>query len=120
MLKPGGVLRISTPDLATLITDYKSARIDRYAGTWEPPSPCIMVNEGMRLWGHQFLYDEAEMIASLKVSGFGSNDIYRVSHRKSDYSVLRDLEVRPYRCDLILEATKPPLAFRTPHARVPS
>lgn len=122
VLKPGGVLRISTPDLMTLVNDYKSVRLDRFFGTWEPATKCRMVNEGMRLWGHQFLYDEEEMIISLRCSGFQRNDIYSVLWRKSDYGSLRDLEVRPHRCDLIMEAVKPPLELKgsSQHARVPS
>lgn len=107
-LAPAGVLRLSMPDLNTLVTDYRSNRLDRFAGVWEPRSACSMMNEGMRLWGHQYLYDESELLVLLTLAGFSKHDIYRVEWHKSNYSTLRDLEVRPFRGDLIFEAVKPP------------
>jgi predicted SAM-dependent methyltransferase len=71
-------------------------------GQWFPATLCRMVNEGMRCWGHVFLYDEAELVALLSECGF--RDIRRVKWGESDHSELRGLESRPDFGDLIVEA----------------
>jgi predicted SAM-dependent methyltransferase len=102
-MAPGGVLRVSTPDLARLVNDYQAARLVRMEhGGWFPETPCQMINEGMRFWGHVFIYDESELVALLKECGF--SEVQRVQWGKSDYPELRDLESRPDFGDLILEA----------------
>ena len=32
---------------------------------WAPRTPCDMVNEAMRLWGHLYVWDEDELIRAL-------------------------------------------------------
>ena len=104
-MEPGGTIRISTPDLRKLAQDYLAGTIVEMAhGGWFPESPCRMVNEGMHLWGHQFLYDEEELTSALSTAGF--RDVRRVAWRKSDLAELRDLETRPDFGDLIMEATR--------------
>lgn len=100
----GGVLRVSTPDLAKLIADYQSGHVIRMEhGGWFPETPCRMVNEAMRNWGHVFVYDEPELVALLKECGF--TEIRRVKWSESDHPELRNLESRPDFADLIFEAT---------------
>lgn len=100
----GARLRISTPDLRKLANDFLAGNVVRMDhGSWYPETPCQMINEGMRLWGHIYLYDEAELTAVLTECGF--SDIRRVEWRQSDLPELRDLESRPDFGDLILEAT---------------
>ncbi len=122
ILRPGGVLRVSTPNLQTLVNDYKSHQLDRFAEVWKPSTPCQMVNEGMRMWGHQYLYDELEMVRLLMIAGVNRNNIYPVEWHKSAYRELQNLEVRPWRGDLIMEAVKatPPPVGPSYHARVPA
>jgi predicted SAM-dependent methyltransferase len=69
---------------------------------WHPATPCQMVNEAMRWWGHTFLYDEAELTALLRECGF--SDVRRVKWGESEFDELRGLESRPDFDDLILEA----------------
>jgi predicted SAM-dependent methyltransferase len=104
VMKPGGVMRISTPDLDFLITCYRQEKLDKWAPTWQPKTPCQMVNEGMRLWSHQFLYDKAELMRLGFEAGFVrcKDFLWRVSERQE----LRGLEVRPNCGDLILEFYK--------------
>ena len=103
-MAPGGVLRVSTPDLAKLVADYQAGRVIRMEhGGWFPETPCRMVNEGMRYWGHVFVYDEPELVALLKECGF--SDVRRVKWGESDHPELRNLESRPDFADLIFEAT---------------
>lgn len=103
VMASGGVVRVSTPDLVKLVEDYREGRLVRMDhGSWYPATPCQMVNEGMRLWGHVFVYDEAELTAVLHESGF--TKIRRVKWGESRHSELRGLESRPDFDDLILEA----------------
>jgi predicted SAM-dependent methyltransferase len=105
VLRDDGILRVSTPDLRTLTTEYLGGRITEWSDMgWQPKTPCQMVNEGMRLWGHEFLYDEPELKALLSECGF--QNIISVDWRQSKHAELRGLECRPYHNDLIFEATK--------------
>lgn len=102
-MAPGAAIRLSTPDLVRLVEDYRAGRVVRMEhGGWFPETPCQMLNEGMRLWGHEFVYDETELVALLKECGF--SDIRRVERGQSDHPELRDLESRPDFGDLIVEA----------------
>lgn len=98
-----GVLRISTPDLAFWARTYlEGRRIQHPHAGWFPDTPCAMLNDQMRLWGHQFLYDEPELTRLLRACGF--TRIARVPHSQSPHPELRGLESRPACGDLILEA----------------
>lgn len=100
---PGAILRVSTPDLRKLADDYVNGRIVQMPhGSWYPETPCQMLNEAVRDWGHVFLYDETELTALLNECGF--SDIRRVAWGESDHEALRGLESRPDFEDLIVEA----------------
>jgi len=103
-LSEGGILRLSTPDLRLLVKNYMVGNVvdlRAHAG-WMASSPCAMVNESMRWWGHQFLYDEEELTALLKAVGFGS--VHRVQWGVSENLSLQNLETRPDFGEIILEA----------------
>lgn len=104
ILKTGSVMRISTPDLDYIFRCYKVGRVTDWAPTWNPKSPAAMVNEGLRLWGHQFVYDLDELREGLLLAGF--NDVRKSAWRKSKFEELKNLEVRPNIGDLIVEAVK--------------
>jgi predicted SAM-dependent methyltransferase len=98
-----GILRLSTPDLRFWAAAYLEERPVQHEHTaWFPDTPCAMLNEQMRLWGHQFLYDEAELVRLLRACGF--TRIERVAHGESRHGELCGLESRPPCGDLILEA----------------
>jgi predicted SAM-dependent methyltransferase len=102
-MAPGAILRLSTPDLAKLVGDYQAGRVVRMEhGGWFPETPCRMLNEGMRFWGHTFVYDEPELLALFNECGF--SDIRRVRWGDSDTPELSGLESRPDFADLIVEA----------------
>jgi predicted SAM-dependent methyltransferase/GT2 family glycosyltransferase len=104
VLKPNGVFRLSTPDLLFLIKQYLTRNLTEWENVkWLPRTPCQMVNGGMRLWGHQFLYDEEEMAMQLRAAGFAS--VQRVGYRESTHAPLGQLECRPYHGELIFEAS---------------
>ena len=105
VLRPGGVLRISTPDLRKLIDEYLAGRVDEWADLgWQPATPCRMLNEGMRLWGHQFVYDADELRRIFAECGW--NDLTFAPWRKSTHPELDGLECRPFHNEIIVEAVK--------------
>ncbi len=128
ILKPGGVLRQSTPSLAPLIDIYldrhpgvsRNQVYDRHVRNHHPNRPCLSAadffNDMMRLWGHQFIYDEETLELLYRQIGF-----INLSWRKfgeSDYKNLCNLE---WHADvewmksafvIILEAEKPTVSDR--------
>ncbi|HTP29375.1 MAG TPA: methyltransferase domain-containing protein [Anaeromyxobacteraceae bacterium] len=105
VLKPGGVLRLSTPNLRMLVDEYLLGRVSEWRDVgWSPETPCQMVNEGLRLWGHRFVYDEVELKDTLEVIGF--RHVNPVDWRGSSYEELKGLESRPYHREVIVEAVK--------------
>lgn len=105
-LKPGGKMRLSTPDLMTIINDYKSdAWIKKYSQVgFNPSSAAKFVNEAMRSWGHQFIYDFSELLTIGKRAGFSS--IKEWPYNMGSCNELDGLETRPFYRDLIVEFTK--------------
>lgn len=104
ILKPDGIIRIATPDLKIYCQEYMAKRLDRWRTHWQPGTPCQMVNEGMRRWGHQFIYDDAEMFMIFREAGF-SNTV-KCEYRQSSHQDLKNLETRPNWEDLYFEACK--------------
>jgi predicted SAM-dependent methyltransferase len=98
VLKPGGRIRLSTPDLKFLINLYSEHRTEleqRYmdAATpgWAPcAEPGFVINNFVRDWGHQFIYDEATLRRALTDVGFAQITAHRL--QKSDHVALRGLE----------------------------
>jgi predicted SAM-dependent methyltransferase len=108
LLRPGGVLRIATPDLAYVV--------ERYQGEWRdqawlqlPEYAFIqtraeMVNVAMRWWGHHFLYDGEELERRMREAGFTT--VRRCNLGASTVPELAGLETRDD-SRLILEGVKP-------------
>lgn len=100
MLRPGGVLRLTTPDLAKLIAIYEDRNPEVDRGTYaryldeitgkEHERPCQTLNDDLRLWGHQYIYDQEDLSAKLVEAGFGS--VVRVEAGESPHPALRGLE----------------------------
>ncbi len=105
VLKPGGVFRVSTPDLRWLVAQYISGKLDEWADVgWVSETSCRLFNEGMRLWEHQFVYDLPELLSALRVAGF--SNVRQVAYRESIHPELVGLECRPFHRELILEAIR--------------
>lgn len=95
VLKPGGTLRIATPDLTGLARAYLE-RSERSLEWYRKQFPGIstfaqMFNTGMRAWGHQFLYDEESLRSVLEPLGLR---VTRSQFSESAVADLRDLEFR--------------------------
>lgn len=101
VLKPGGRLRVATPDLQVLLalnTPKPEPLAARYL-RWiterflpdRPVHPVFVINNAFRNWGHQFLYDAETLERALTQTGFSS--IVRHKPGQSDDPALRGLEV---------------------------
>jgi predicted SAM-dependent methyltransferase len=105
ILRPGGVLRIATPDLALvarLITSGSSDQPMREYVEWSngsygteserraPANAAFAANRLVRAWGHTFIYDEPTLHAALRDAGF--HDVVRVAPGASDHAALRGVD----------------------------
>jgi predicted SAM-dependent methyltransferase len=103
VLTDDGVLRLSTPDLQTLIRAYRDGTLHEWADMgWRPASACDLLNEGLREWGHQYVYDHDKLGAMLRDSGFAT--VIPCAWGGSAHDLLCRLETRPYHADCIVEA----------------
>lgn len=104
-LRPGGVLRVSTPNLHVLVDRYLRQDLNEWRDVgWVPETPCRLLNESMRLWGHRFLFDADELRRLFSEAGF--THIEQVSWRVSRHADLGGLECRPNHGELIFECVK--------------
>jgi predicted SAM-dependent methyltransferase len=86
VLRDDGVLRLSTPDLDWVwLTHY---RLD--VGEPDQVRACYEINRAFRGWGHQFLYNERTLRATLLDCGF--SNIVRVEYGVSQHEALHGLE----------------------------
>jgi predicted SAM-dependent methyltransferase len=101
ILKPGGKVRISTPDLRFLLELYSENKTDlqkRYI-TWAVNSflpeigiysEVFVINNFFRAWGHKFIYDYNTLCSLLNKSGFFN--IKRYAPKDSDDKNLQGIE----------------------------
>jgi predicted SAM-dependent methyltransferase len=129
ILKPGGWMRIATPNLQVLVGLYgRQSSVDdklylseyvRFnSGVWSSDlshvsnnQAVFVLNHALRAWGHQFIYDYQTLSDAVGSAGF--INISREEPQKSCDSHLANLE---YRKDLVgiydalvVEAQKPSL-----------
>lgn len=100
ILRPGGVLRLTTPDLRKLLALYADENpvIDRasYARFLDAETgkrhttAAQVLNDQLRLWGHRFIYDEEDLAARLEAAGFA--DVVRREPGESEHEALRGVE----------------------------
>ena len=100
VLRPGGILRLTTPDLAKLIELYRDENAvvsrDDYTrwlseGTGKPVGgPAQLLNDLFRLWGVHYTYDEDDLVAKLREVGFA--EVQRVESGESQHAALCGVE----------------------------
>lgn len=104
VLKTGGIIRQSTPDLGKLMTLYEdrndqvslSTAIARHMRNhrnnvvYADATGCQLLNDIFRLWGHQFIYDKEALQSVTEQVGF--REFHWVSFGKSDHDFLKNLE----------------------------
>jgi predicted SAM-dependent methyltransferase len=81
-LRPGGVIRIAMPDLQFLLDYFKGKELtpvqqsllERTVEKFHPvvtvKSPALLLNDFVRRWGHQVIYDRQLLADLLKRAGF--------------------------------------------------
>jgi SAM-dependent methyltransferase len=101
VLRPGGAIRMATPDLRRIITLLEPAPSE-FVRTylewstqmflpWAPgPSGVCVVNNFFRDWGHQFIYDEDTLRYQLGQAGFV--EIHACEYSKSETPEFRRVE----------------------------
>ncbi len=100
VLKPGGTLRVATPDLQTLLglypvssdpiaTRYIEWITDKYLDRTAYKAS-LVINNAFRSWGHQFLYDAELMTMRMQQAGF--THVRRCAPGESADDALRGIE----------------------------
>lgn len=98
VMKGGGRIRISTPDLKFLVDLYasdKSPVQEEYVRKTAEESgvkavDTHIINRFVREWGHQFIYDEKALRIALEEAGF--KEIERCALNESRLQALRNVE----------------------------
>lgn len=98
VLKPGGVIRIATPDLRFLLGLYqdpeKPLHKEYIAFTAQngglPPTAVYVINRFHTAWGHQIIYDKETLSEALRQAGF--KDICSCEVGESTHSALIGVE----------------------------
>jgi predicted SAM-dependent methyltransferase len=124
VLKPGGKIRISTPDLRFLIELYAENKtelqqryivwaVNRFIPDIRIYSDTFVINNFFYNWGHRFIYDYKTLQRVLHECGFVN--ITRYTPGESDDRNLKGIEMHGYSIgdefnkleSLVLEGTKP-------------
>jgi len=101
VLRPGGVIRIVTPNLRALIELLASARSGirreyyeffsrHFLPEGQPPTDACVANAFVRAWGHRFIYDEPTLRGLIEGAGFSG--VVRRRLGESDHAALRNIE----------------------------
>jgi predicted SAM-dependent methyltransferase len=108
VLKPGGVLRIATPDLKEAVSlylnpNYRQDRIFKDFDFDFVKTSAELLNISFTWWGHKWLYDWEELKRRLNERGY--TKLKKVKLRQSKHPELNNLETRE-QSNLIVEVTK--------------
>lgn len=101
VLNNQGVIRIATPDFSVLHhfyhnaptklqTEYLAWHHHQYTKWAVSSEPLFFINNFMRDWGHQFIYDEKVLRTVMESVGF--KEVNRVNLQESDHIALSGLE----------------------------
>lgn len=104
ILAPGGVVRLTTPDLKVYAQSYVNGdnffgkhrrRMDRALSQVAPPMPArgaFMFNQLFYIYGHRWIFDEEELRHVLGEAGFAADNIEVHSYRKGARQDVADLD----------------------------
>lgn len=98
IMKPGAAIRISCPDFQFLIdlyinpTELSKQYTENESPEWAPyTDPIFIINNYVRAWGHQFIYDKPAMTNSLLAAGFEAVTEHAIL--ESNVPELQNLEI---------------------------
>ena len=109
VLRPGGIMRLLTPDLRAIVQRVYLGREPRHL-RWcynylDANDACEAFNMHMRMNGeHRFIYDGEHLRSVLTERGF---KVRRVRYNRSPDLYLRFLDLRDFGLNLFLECVKP-------------
>lgn len=104
ILRPGGLLRLTTPDLRVYAESYVNGdgffakhrrRMNRAltgVAPAMPPRGAFMFNQLFYVYGHRWLYDEAELRHALTSAGFAEDTIAVRAYREGARPDVADLD----------------------------
>lgn len=121
MLKPGGTIRLSTPDLEILLNAYLHNEMHKFSS--EQPSLYNDVDPSMQLSyimfgacgqdctlenyeGHMFMYSQTSMTKLLSLAGFKDIEFYYEIGKSKDPIMAKDIADAGMTHSFIVEATK--------------
>ncbi|BAQ63724.1 methyltransferase domain-containing protein [Geminocystis sp. NIES-3709] len=103
ILKIGGVLRLSTPDLYLYVSGYLDNTQSFYKqhcdnlskmGFKNPPQrKAWMMNQIFRFWGHQWIYDFDEIKTIAVAAGFKTQDVLKYNFQQGSIPELFKLDL---------------------------
>ena len=108
-LRPGGVVRVATPDLAEIVRCYidpdwhERCGLKDYGYDWLA-NPCEMLNVCLRDWGHQHVVDATELKRLARLAGLAEPVLCATGESRWPY--FRNVETRLGR-HLVLEFRRP-------------
>ncbi len=94
VLKPGGMVRLETPDIVYFIDSYRAANkpvakaVHEFAKEFEaPPTHLTSLNAIVRHWGHLYLYDVDTLARVCRACGFAK--VRQVEMGKTDIAAFQ-------------------------------
>ncbi|NJR25484.1 MAG: methyltransferase domain-containing protein [Richelia sp. CSU_2_1] len=100
ILKPGGAIRLTTPDLTESCKIFLGLRddvkVEDFRTVWleDEFSKEIWINALFRSWGHQHLWTFESLADELKKAGFSQVDLCEPQKTKSQHHQLNNLDNR--------------------------
>jgi predicted SAM-dependent methyltransferase len=105
LMRPGGVVRLSTPDLRKYMSGYlepgqeffkehlrRIAHLPAMSSRGAPDRPAFMVNQCFYLWGHRWIYDFDELRHAATEAGFPAEACVERSFREGLFPELAALD----------------------------
>lgn len=120
LLKPGGLLRLTTPDLERYAAAYverdeaffaEHSRLLRQFGLPAMPTRrAFMLNQIFRFWGHVWIYDLDELTQVLELAGFRGDSVRRRAFQEGAIEEVAALDSEVRRDEtLYVEVTSEPV-----------
>lgn len=100
VLKPGGVLRLTTPELHSccrlFLGIHPDASIEDLRASWLEGqfTPTVWFNYYMRAWGHQWIWDFESLKETILAAGFAEVERAAPQKTSSKFSELNNREIR--------------------------